>query len=105
MGSTTRAQACVEQLSSLNPYVPVQVLEGDLSSERLRKHQISVVVATESPTADAITLNNVLREQGIAFVHASIRGVAGSLFCDFGPEWKVSDSDGEPEAITGQLML
>ena len=32
---------------------------------------------------------------GVAFIRGDVRGVFGSLFCDFGPQFDVHDVDGE----------
>ncbi len=54
-----------------------------------------MVVCTNLGLADATQLNELCRRQGIAFIRGDIRGVFGSIFCDFGDAFNVVDMDGE----------
>ena len=54
-----------------------------------------MVVCTNLGLADATQLNEVCRQQGVAFIRGEIRGVFGSIFCDFGDAFNVVDVDGE----------
>lgn len=49
-----------------------------------------------APRAHAIALNQRCHARGIAFIATEARGVFGSVFCDFGDAFVVSDPDGEP---------
>ena len=53
-----------------------------------------VVVLTASTLAEAIRVDAVCRNNGVAFVRAETRGVFASVFTDFGPAFTVLDTDG-----------
>lgn len=53
-----------------------------------------MVVDTGSSLKQAIPLDDMCRRQGVAYVRGEIRGVFGSVFCDFGENFTVLDPDG-----------
>lgn len=55
----------------------------------------AVVVATEMTYEAATRVNEICHANGIAFVSSDIRGVFGQIFCDFGDQFTVFDTDGE----------
>jgi ubiquitin-activating enzyme E1 len=63
---------------------------------------LQVVVFTDITLEKAIQYNDFCRNHKppIAFIKADIRGLFGSVFCDFGPEFTVFDVNGE-EPHTG----
>ncbi|XP_002982764.2 ubiquitin-activating enzyme E1 2 [Selaginella moellendorffii] len=95
-----RAFACVDKLKELNNAVNISVLTTELTEEILSNYQ--VVVFTDSSLEEAIRFNNFCHNHNppIAFIKADIRGIFGSVFCDFGPDFTVVDVDGE-EPHTG----
>jgi len=56
-----------------------------------------VVVFTEIHTNinDIIAWNKVLREKNISTILTQTLGLYGYVFCDFGDEFKIHDTDGE----------
>jgi len=52
-------------------------------------------VATEMGLTQAKAVDAFCHANGIAFIRGDVRGVFGSLFCDFGPGFNVLDTDGE----------
>jgi len=88
-----RAEACASLLQELNPAVDVTAVTEDASDALVRKHQ--VVVCTETSLEKAILVNELCRASGVKFIRGDVRGVFGSLFCDFGDEFEVLDVDGE----------
>ena len=52
-------------------------------------------MCTEVPLAKAKDIDAFCHANGIAFIRGDVRGVFGSLFCDFGPSFDVLDADGE----------
>ena len=91
----TRAAACVEQVKELNPAVAVSVASGPLAALDLAGYK--AVVLCDHTLKEAAAVSAVL--QGLverpALIRADIRGVCGTVFCDFGPEHTVVDTDGE----------
>nr|XP_023929383.1 ubiquitin-activating enzyme E1 1 isoform X1 [Quercus suber] len=95
-----RAVASVQKLQELNNAVVVQSLTTKLTKERLSDFQ--AVVFTDVNFEKAIEFNDYCRihQPPIAFIKTEVRGLFGSVFCDFGPEFTVVDIDGE-EPHTG----
>jgi ubiquitin-activating enzyme E1 len=88
-----RAEACRDALQELNTAVPVSSSASELSEDFLARFQ--VIVATQIPLLEAQRIDAFCHGAGIAFIHAQIRGVFASVFCDFGPAFHVFDVDGE----------
>ncbi|KAK9849259.1 hypothetical protein WJX84_002174, partial [Apatococcus fuscideae] len=93
-----RADACRDSLQELNAAVTVSSSQEDLSKSFLGKFE--VVVMTDSPLAEARRVNDICHQNNMAFILASIRGVFGQVFTDFGSDFTVFDTDGE-EPATG----
>ncbi|XP_018463821.2 ubiquitin-activating enzyme E1 1 [Raphanus sativus] len=95
-----RADASVHKLQDLNNAVVVSSLTTSLTKEHLSGFQ--VVVFSDISLEKAIEFNDYCHthQPPIAFVKADVRGLFGSVFCDFGPEFEVLDVDGE-EPHTG----
>lgn len=51
-------------------------------------------MVSDVPLAEAVRIDDFCHKNNIAFIRADIRGVFGSVFCDFGPSFVVSDVDG-----------
>nr|KYP36358.1 Ubiquitin-activating enzyme E1 1 [Cajanus cajan] len=90
-----RAVASVSKLQELNNAVVVLSLTTKLTKEQLSNFQ--AVVFTEISLEKAIEFNDYCHshQPPIAFIKSEVRGLFGSLFCDFGPEFTVFDVDGE----------
>ncbi|KAJ3300161.1 SPS-sensor component ptr3 [Borealophlyctis nickersoniae] len=88
-----RAQVSAPRLAELNSYVPVSVVEGELTEEKLAAYQ--VVVATDTPLKQQLSINEITHKRGAAFISADIRGLFGVAFNDFGKDFKVLDQTGE----------
>ncbi|CAL9111808.1 unnamed protein product [Musa acuminata var. zebrina] len=95
-----RALACVLKLQELNNAVTVSTLTGTLSKEQLSCYQ--AVVFTDLSLEKAIEFDDHCHnhQPSIPFIRCEVRGLFGSVFCDFGPEFTVFDLDGE-EPHTG----
>ncbi|KAK2440690.1 E1 ubiquitin-activating protein [Trifolium repens] len=95
-----RALASVAKLQELNNAVVVQSLTSELTKEQLADFQ--AVVFTDISLEKAIEFNDYCHshQPPIAFIKTEVRGLFGSVFCDFGPEFTVFDVDGE-EAHSG----
>ncbi|KAG8371515.1 hypothetical protein BUALT_Bualt13G0095600 [Buddleja alternifolia] len=95
-----RALASIQKLQELNNAVAVSTLTTKLTKEQLSDFQ--AVVFTEINLESAIEFNEYCHnhQPPIAFIKTEVRGLFGSIFCDFGPEFTVFDVDGE-EPHTG----
>ncbi|KAG8089307.1 hypothetical protein GUJ93_ZPchr0011g27904 [Zizania palustris] len=95
-----RSQACVQKLQELNNAVIISTITGDLTKEQLSNFQ--AVVFTDVSLEKAIEFDSYCHnhQPPIAFIKAEVRGLFGSVFCDFGPDFTVLDVDGE-EPHTG----
>lgn len=95
---TPRAAACIADLTSLNPYVSVALHEkpidfANFSQEAVKDY--AVVVMVNQPYSVQCAVDAVCHSAGIKFISAGSRGVFGSIFCDLGPKFTVTDSTGE----------
>lgn len=93
-----RAEACHTKLAELNPNVTVNVHTGELTNDYLK--QFTVIVLTHSLLDEQLRINEFARQNKIAFIATSTFGLAGVIFCDFGDEFLVTDTDGE-QPFTG----
>ncbi|GJN08164.1 hypothetical protein PR202_ga26057 [Eleusine coracana subsp. coracana] len=91
-----RAVACVAKLQELNNSVLVSAVTDELTIEHLSKFQ--VVVFTDISLDKAIEFDDYCRSHKppISFIKTEVRGLFGSIFCDFGPDFTVIDVDGHP---------
>ncbi|NXF29887.1 UBA1 enzyme, partial [Nyctibius bracteatus] len=90
-----RAKASQRVLAELNPGVAVVAHTGELSEAFLASFQ--VVVLTESPLEEQLRIGDFCHAQGICFIVADAKGLAGQLFCDFGERFTVDDpAEGDP---------
>uniref|UniRef100_A0A8C3F5U3 E1 ubiquitin-activating enzyme n=1 Tax=Chrysemys picta bellii TaxID=8478 RepID=A0A8C3F5U3_CHRPI len=88
-----RAEVSQPRLAELNSYVPVSVHTGALTEDFLSPFQ--VVVLTNSPLEEQLRVGGICHSKGIKMVVADTRGLFGQLFCDFGDDMVVTDTNGE----------
>ncbi|KAL4189619.1 hypothetical protein AMTRI_Chr08g208050 [Amborella trichopoda] len=90
-----RALACVQKLQELNNAVIVSTWTKKISKEQLSNFQ--AVVFTDISLERAVEFNDYCHQHqpSIPFIKAEVRGLFGSVFCDFGPAFTVLDVDGE----------
>ncbi|CAI0474824.1 unnamed protein product [Linum tenue] len=90
-----RALACIQKLQELNNSVLISTLTGPLKKEQLSDFQ--AVVFTDLSLDKATEFDDYCHthQPPIAFIKSEVRGLFGSVFCDFGPEFTVFDVDGE----------
>ncbi|XP_022190676.2 ubiquitin-like modifier-activating enzyme 1 [Nilaparvata lugens] len=88
-----RAEACRQQLSELNNYVPTKAYVNQLTDDFIK--QFSVVVLTNSSLEEQLKISEVTHANDIALIVADTRGVFAQVFCDFGPKFTVVDVNGE----------
>jgi ubiquitin-activating enzyme E1 len=91
-----RASVSAPRISELNSYVPVSVhsspsLTADLNG--LNRYQ--VIVLTSTPLKEQLIISEHCHKNGIYLVVADTFGLFGSIFTDFGKDFKVVDTTGE----------
>lgn len=95
IGKKSRAEACLEQLKQLNPYVSVSAHKGPLTEDLVAG--CAVAVLTDTAQAELIRWDNFCRSRSpaIGFIGADCFGLAGRVFVDFGDSFTCRDKDGE----------
>ncbi|KAI3447815.1 hypothetical protein Pfo_004480 [Paulownia fortunei] len=90
-----KALASVPKLQEINNSVRISALTTELNKEHLSDFQ--AVVFTDISLQKAIEFDDYCHQHQppIAFIKSEVRGLFGSVFCDFGPEFTVCDVDGE----------
>ncbi|KAF6146977.1 hypothetical protein GIB67_036696 [Kingdonia uniflora] len=98
-----RALASLQKLQELNNAVAILTLTTTLTKEQLSNFQ--AVVFTDISLEKAIEFDDYCHshEPPISFIKSEVRGLFGSVFCDFGPKFTVFDVDGE-EPRTGIIV-
>lgn len=96
-----RDQSTKPRLAELNSYVPVSILGKELTKETLQSFQ--VVVFTNTPLSKQLEFNDYAHQHGIKFISSDVRGLFGSVFCDFGPQFTVTDINGE-QPLSGMIV-
>ncbi|EIE91582.1 hypothetical protein G6F46_007917 [Rhizopus delemar] len=95
-----RAQVTQPKLAELNQYVPVHLLENDLTEDVLKKYK--VVVITDMPLSKQLQISDICHANNIHFISTEVRGLFGRIFNDFGPMFEVLDTNGE-EPLQGMV--
>jgi len=94
-----RAEACAPLLAELNPYVDVSVIPSHFSLYQLQdliaSKAVSCLVLVDQSMDTMQPLADTAHMAGVCVIVASVKGVCGSVFCDFGTSFLVTDSDGE----------
>ncbi|XP_066554225.1 ubiquitin-like modifier-activating enzyme 1 [Amia ocellicauda] len=88
-----RAECSLNKLSELNNYVTVSSHTGPLTQDLLAQNQ--VVVLTNSSLEEQLRIGSFCHSNGIKFIVADTKGLCGQLFCDFGEQFEVIDTNGE----------
>lgn len=91
-----RAAACVAKLAELNPYVRVTNRSAEALTSEAFLSQFQCVVMVNAPLDAQLAVNNFCHANGKQFIGCEVAGVFGSVFCDFGEAFVVSDANGEP---------
>lgn len=98
LAKTPRAQACINHLIGLNPYVSVSVHAGTIDLNHPNPDSFkpfAVVVMSNQSFSAQKAVDTICHKEGIKFLSTSSRGVFGSIFCDFGTSFTVTDVTGE----------
>lgn len=65
-----------------------------MKEEDFKNYQ--VVVMTDQPLDFCLRVNKFCHENKIAFISTETHGVFANIFCDFGDNFEIIDSNGEP---------
>lgn len=88
-----RAEVTHPRVAELNTYVPISVHTDNLTEELIKNFQ--VVVLTDSSLEEQLWVSDFCHSNGIKFIIADTRGLFGQIFCDFGENFSVVDTNGE----------
>ncbi|XP_073985038.1 ubiquitin-like activating enzyme 1 [Rhodnius prolixus] len=88
-----RAEVSCQYLAELNNYVPTRAYTGPLTDDFVKG--FSVVVLTNSSFDEKRRISEVTHASNIKLIIASTRGVFAQVFCDFGKDFVVVDTNGE----------
>lgn len=88
-----RAEVTAPQVGELNPYVQVEAYTGDLTEEYLSKFK--VIVLTTSSLTEQLRIGDYAHANGKLLIIADTKGLCGQIFCDFGNDFVVYDTNGE----------
>lgn len=88
-------ETLVPKLRELNGYVTINLIDSMPNKEDLKKYNC-VVMVDSLVHAKQIALNNITHELNVPFILAHTKGLTGSIFCDFGTQFHVGDTTGEP---------
>uniref|UniRef100_A0A5K4EB59 Putative clathrin coat associated protein ap-50 n=1 Tax=Schistosoma mansoni TaxID=6183 RepID=A0A5K4EB59_SCHMA len=112
--SKTRAEASLDRLTALNPYVRITLKTGNVTDIRCplsdpanktilkplvdegSSTKVDCLVLTKCSLQQATLLDLFCRAHDIKFIYTDIYGVFGNLFCDFGSDFTVLTQDDEP---------
>ncbi|KAI1823855.1 putative ubiquitin-protein ligase [Xylaria intraflava] len=84
------------RVAELNAYTPVHIHKSSSLTDNLTQYdKYQVVVLTNQPLQDQLSIGNYCHEKGIYVVCASTYGLFGSIFCDFGDKFTCMDPTGE----------
>jgi len=95
VGATTRAEASITQLAELNSYVQVSVLP-EFNDACVNDFHVIVVTENFWGTTRLAEINALTRAGGKGFILSETMGVSAYAFLDYGPDFTVTDKDGEP---------
>ena len=88
-----RDAACLEKLSSLNPYVSVDICQNNDLINAIKNY--SFLIITEIKDYNYLfKVNKYCRENNIGFIYTGIFGLSGFLFNDFGDKHLVYNQNG-----------
>ena len=94
VGKVSRAQASLQELRELNPYVKVQEI-GSLSLDDHKNYNVVCYTENLTSIANLIQINELCRQNNIGFVLTETLGLLGYAFVDYGENHKIFDHNGE----------
>ena len=94
IGNTTRAEASVTQLRTLNPNVTTSVIP-EFTNEMISNYNVIVITENFWNCDRLVEINELCRSSGVGYILSENMGLASYAFLDYGPEFMVNDKDGE----------
>jgi ubiquitin-activating enzyme E1 len=95
VGNKTRAQACLEKLRKLNPFVKeVAMHHGEINEELLSKFDLVFLSEAENDH-EIIRINEFCRSNGKGFILCELMGAFGFSFVDFGSDFTIFNLNGK----------
>ena len=89
-----RAAACASQLAELNNYVNVSIGAGTECLQDMSKY--ACVCVTDQMNGDfKLQISDACHAANTPYVQGDMRGLFASMFCDFGTDFVVNDTNGE----------
>ncbi|CAF3992829.1 unnamed protein product [Rotaria sordida] len=90
-----RAEIANKHLCELNSYVNVTFSSTIIDETFLQKNKINVFILTDGNLDDQIKIGDYCHQHRIKFINANTKGLFGQIFCDFGLNFEVFDTNGE----------
>ena len=97
-----RANTILNKLRELNPYVEINV-SNNFQKDSIDCELVIICNFSNHNLDDIIMINKNLRRHGKKTIACSTLGMLGQIFCDFGENFSVLDTDGE-EVKTGTIV-
>lgn len=97
-----RADACLTKLAELNPNVKVELCKEVVDDNMLLELGVTVVVLADSLLDEQLRVNKICRELNIKFIATTSFGLFGYIFCDYGNNFTVVNTNGEAP-MTGMV--
>ncbi|CAF4912178.1 unnamed protein product [Rotaria sp. Silwood1] len=90
-----RAKVANKHLFELNSYVNVTFFSTIIDETFLKNNKVNVFILTDANLDDQIKIGDYCHQHGIKFINANTKGLFGQIFCDFGLNFEVLDTNGE----------
>ena len=84
IGKIRRDKACLKQLSKLNPYVKVNIIEKEEEINELIINYDFIVITEMINKEKLFEINNICRKNKKGFIYSLCLGISGFIFNDFG---------------------
>jgi ubiquitin-activating enzyme E1 len=94
IGNATRAEACINDLRTLNPNVSTSVLP-EFTNDMVTNYNVIVVTENFWGMTRITEINELCRTNNRGFILTENLGLTSYAFLDYGPAFIVTDKDGE----------
>lgn len=90
-----KAEIAYSKLYELNTYVKVEYSKENLQDNLEILKNYKTVVIIDYDIKDQNLINNFCHKNNINFIAGSTQSLCGYIFCDFGEDFEINDTDGE----------